>query len=124
MSVHIPVRRARIMFWVVCAGFLASCAGMHESPDFERHRLSQLVVPAERNDVFFLDVMVNAQYPADDPAAEELRMEWLTAWLAVRGMCPGGYEIVQRREFGFLERNPGRFDYRYEVKCSTVLPSG
>ena len=124
MRFQYPVFMVRAAFWAVCAGFLASCAAMHESPDFERHRLSQLTIPADRNDVFFFDVTINTQYPPDDPAAEEQRMKWHTAWLDVRDMCPGGFEIVQRREFGFLEHNPARFDLRYEVKCAPPLSSG
>jgi len=38
------------------------------------------------------------EYPADSPAAEEVRMQWLRTWLDDNAMCPAGYEITDRRE--------------------------
>ena len=109
---------ASAMLLVVVAG----CAAMHESPEFERHRMSDIVVPYDRTDVFYFDTTINPQYPDNDPAAEAARMEWLEGWLEFRKMCPSGYEIVKRREFDYMENNPARRDLRYEVKC-TVAPA-
>jgi hypothetical protein len=106
----------------LCLGLalaLAGCAGMHDSPDFERHSNSQLTVPHERDDVVYFDVKLSANYPDRDAAAEAKRMEWLQAWLDFKGLCPNGYEIVNRREFRFEELNAGRYDLRYEVACTT-----
>lgn len=95
----------------------AACSSVHESPDFERHRYSQLTEPFERNDVVYFDATFDANYPDADPAAEAKRMEWLSGWLKQRKMCLDGYEIMQRRPFDMLENNPARHDIRYEVKC-------
>ena len=100
------------------------CAAMHESPDFERHRYSQLSEPLDGSkDALYFDVMIDAKYPDDDPAAEQIRMEWLEAWLEIRKMCPDGYRIDDRREFDPMEYNPARYDKRYVVKCTPAAPS-
>ncbi len=105
-----------------CLALLTACATMHQSPDYTRHRLSALTIPYDRDNLLYFDVVINAQYPSDDPVAENTRMEWLAAWLKPRRMCPDGFEIIQRREFDFIEHNPGRYDFRYEVRCqSSVL---
>lgn len=102
--------------------FLTGCAGMHESPDFIRHRYSQLTEPYERKDVVFFDAMFDVSYPDGDPGAEALRMQWLSEWLEARNMCPDGHEVVTRREFEMLEYNPGNYDVRYEVRCKVNAP--
>jgi len=102
---------------------LVACASVHESPDFERHRYSQLTEPFERNDVVYFDVTFGPNFPDGDPAAEAKRMEWLSAWLDQRKMCLNGYEILQRRPFDTLENNPARHDIRYEVKCKSQSES-
>ena len=107
---------------VVLALVVASCASMHESKDFERHRNSQLEVPYDRDDVFYFDASFTAQYPDDDGAAEAVRLEWLAQWLDQRSLCPDGFEVVTRRPFEFLEHNPARHDVRYEVKCKSSPP--
>jgi len=105
--------------WAVAllATGLVACESIHESPDFDRHRYSQLTEPFERNDVVYFDVTFDPNYPDGDSAAEAKRMEWLSAWLNQRKMCLDGYEILQRRPFELLENNPARHDIRYEVKC-------
>ena len=103
----------------VSTGWLAGCASMHESPDYERHRNSRITEPYDRNGVLYFDTYINASYPDDDENAEALRMEWLEGWLKQRKMCPNGYEILQRRPFDMFESNPGRYDIRYEVSCKT-----
>jgi hypothetical protein len=98
---------------------LYGCGNIYESADFKRHQFSQFVTPYDRNDVMYFDATFNAQFPDNDETAEEVRMEWLTAWLEQRNMCPEGFEIVTRREFELLENNPARHDIRYEVKCAS-----
>lgn len=97
--------------------FLWSCASLHESEDFQRHRTSQLVVPYDRKDIFYYDVTITAAYPDNDPDAEAQRIEWLEEWIEQRKLCPSGYEILNRRAFDFMEDNPARHDLRYEVSC-------
>lgn len=96
---------------------IAGCAGMEQSPDFERHNESRLTVPYDREDVVYFDVKLSANYPDNNPAAEAKRMEWLQTWLDLKSLCPGGFNVVQRRPFRFEEMNPGRYDLRYEVAC-------
>jgi hypothetical protein len=96
---------------------LSACADIHESEDFERHRNSQLTTPYDRNDVFYFDVILSPEVPDGDPVAEQRRMAWLEGWLEARKLCPAGYEIKDRRPFGTLEDNPGRYDLRYVVGC-------
>ena len=99
---------------------LSGCAQMHESPDYIRHTYSQVSEPFDRNDVFYFDVRFDPNYPDGDPAAEAVRMQWLSEWLEQRGMCPNGHEVVERREFDMLEHNPARYDIRYEVRCTVA----
>jgi hypothetical protein len=111
---------AGIRVWLpVLAATFVGCASIHESPDFVRHRHSQLTEPYDRNDVVYFDAMFDPNYPDDDPVAEAKRMEWLSSWLEQLHMCPDGYEIVKRRPFDMLESNQARYDIRYEVKCKT-----
>lgn len=104
--------------YLLAAMLLTSCAAMHQSADFERHRFSQIEVPRDRNDVFYFDVTLTALYPDEDPVAEQTRMEWLDAWMKQRRLCTAGYEIAERRPFGTFENNPARHDLRYEVVCT------
>jgi hypothetical protein len=117
-------RASAIVVLIVAIQSAGGCTNIHESPDFERHRYSQIAEPFDsKKDVLYFDVTFSAQFPDDDPAAEQLRMEWLEGWLAQRKFCPQGYEIVTRREFGDLEYNPARHDIRYEFKCASE-PTG
>ena len=99
---------------------LCSCASINNSPDFARHRYSQVMEPYDRNDVVYFDVTFSPQYPDDDAAAEATRMEWLEGWLEQRKMCgDNGYEIITRRPFEMMEDNPAHHDIRYEFKCGS-----
>lgn len=95
---------------------LQSCASIHESEDFERHRMTRFTVPYDRPDVFYFDVMLTGM-PADDQNAEQRRLGWLQAWLDSRQICGSGYDVLERRPFHFEESNPGRYDLRYVVSC-------
>lgn len=94
-----------------------ACTGIGGSGDYDRHRLSDLVIPHDRSDMFYFDVSLTTDLPADDTAAEGQRMRWLDEWVALRGLCPHGHEVLERRDFAFLEDNPARRDLRYEVRC-------
>jgi hypothetical protein len=112
LPVHFP---ALLLFTLT----LGACANIHESPDYERHRFSQIVEPYDRKDVMYFDVTFSAQYPDDDEAAEAIRMAWLEGWLDQRNKCQDGFEIVARRPFEMLEDNPAHHDLRYEFKCQS-----
>jgi hypothetical protein len=102
----------------VAAVLLAGCSGsIHDSPDYYRHSLSQLSTPMDGGDYLWFDVKLTPEYPESNPAAEDQRLRWLSDWLAVRKICENGYEILERREFEFLEHNPARYDLRYKVQC-------
>lgn len=106
---------------------LAACGNMqsiHDSPDFDRHSLSQLSKPMDGGDYYWFDVKLTPEYPADSEAAEAVRMEWLSAWLETRKTCTNGYEILERREFDFLEHNPAQYDLRYKVRCAMPSAAG
>ncbi len=110
---------------VALAGMLAlaGCAEMHESVDYERHSLSRLSEPLSGEDFLWFDVRLTAAYPLDSEAAESRREMWLQMWLKQRGICPNGYEILERRPFEFQEYNPERMDYRYKVTCVSGPPA-
>ena len=102
---------------------LSGCSkSIHDSKDYYRHSLSQLSTPREGGDFFWFDVKLTAEWPDNNETAEAKRMEWLEDWLEIRKACLNGYEILERREFGFLEHNPARYDLRYKVQCQ-VAPS-
>ncbi len=103
------------MIWLAIV--LTGCASFQESPDYIRHRYSQLSEPFNRSDVLYFDAMFDPNYPDGDAAAEAKRMEWLSGWLEQRKMCPDGYRVLKRRPFDMYEHNPGRYDIRYEVQC-------
>lgn len=103
---------------------LCGCSSLHESVDHERHSLSQLSIPRGGGDHLWFDVKLTPEYPDNSSAAEAVRMQWLTGWLERRGVCPHGYDILERRAFEFLEDNPARFDLRYKVRCAAAPPPG
>lgn len=113
--------RAGALLLALAAIVLAGCEAMesvHESPDFYRHSLSQLSKPMDGGDYYWFDVKLTPEYPGDNEAAEQVRMQWLTAWLGSRKACANGYQILERREFDFLEHNPAQYDLRYKVQCA------
>jgi hypothetical protein len=101
---------------------LSGCASINNSPDFERHRYSQIVEPYDRDDVLYFDATFSPDFPDDDAVAEQKRMKWLEDWLAQRKFCGNGYEIVARRRIDTLEYNPANHDVRYEFKCLSAPP--
>ena len=112
---------------------LAACSmsqslrnSMSNSADYDRHRMSRLVMPMDgvgSQDTMVFEATISPTYPADDPAAEEQRMAWLASWLEVRKLCPAGYEILERRPFETLEYNPAHHDLRYELRCQSADPA-
>jgi len=106
----------RIVFMMFFA-LIAGCASIHESEDYRRHTLSQLAAPMDGGDFYWFDVTVTPEMPDESEAAEAVRMEWVSAWLESRRLCPNGYSIIERRPFEFLEHNPADHDLRYKVRC-------
>jgi len=101
---------------------LAGCSQMHESQDYLRHTNSRLTAPLAGGDFLWFDVKVTPELPLENEAAEQQRQIWLQSWLMQRGLCPAGYEILERRPFEFLEHNPARLDIRYKVQCIVEAP--
>ena len=109
---------------IMLAGLLAGCAdSLEKSTDFDRHRYSQLVRPYDRPDAIYFDVIFSPDYPAEDAAAEAVRLTWLAGWLEQRHLCPAGFEVAERRPFDYLEDNPARYEQRYVVRCKPA-PTG
>ena len=118
----LPAHRGRPPWQILAlALLLAGCAGaLDKSEDFDRHRFSQLVQPLGRPGSIFFDVIFSAAYPVNDPVADARRTAWLGGWLAQKRLCAGGYEVVIRRPFDYLEDNPAGFQQRWEIRCRAV----
>lgn len=107
---------------------LPGCTAFDTPDTYNRHRLSDITIPRDptgasggTDDIFYFDVTVTPEFPGASAAAEAERMKWLSEWLVQRNMCPGGYDIVNKRKFGDMEDNPARRDLRYEVRCKPVV---
>jgi hypothetical protein len=115
---------------LVMVVLLGACAAdaIHRSKDFDRHRYSRLVQPHDRPGEIYFDVTFTADYPADDPAADNTRLAWLQGWMDQRRLCPAGHEVARRRPFDYLEDNPAGYQERWEVRClgsdPTTVPTG
>lgn len=90
------------------------------SDGYERHSLSRLVVVEGSASEFIFEV---GPPPSDPAEAEAVRMRWLSEWLALRGLCMSGHEIIDKRPFGPFEYNPMRAEFRYLVRCRAVQPA-
>lgn len=125
---------SRVIVVALAALSAAACAAFDTPADYNRHRLSEITLPRdsgaaahgeqeeeqdgdERTDVFYFDVTVTAEFPANSEAAEAARMKWLAEWIEQRHMCLNGHEVLRKRKFDFMEDNPARRDLRYEVRC-------
>lgn len=104
---------------------LAGCAAADRQSvaDFDRHRYSQLVQSYARPGVIFFDVAYPPQYPRDSLEGEDARLGWLAGWMKLRGLCPAGYDVQQRRPFDYLEDNPAGYAERWEVACRAAPPA-
>jgi hypothetical protein len=112
------VSKMSTSFLAVSAAVLAGCAGIHESPDYERHTLSQLSQPLDGANYYWFDVTLTPEMAEESESAEALRMKWLGVWLQNKKACPNGHAVLERRPFGFLEHNPEQYDLRYKVQCN------
>ena len=85
---------------------------------FERHSMSNLKTdPNGDEGVFIFEAKISAQYPADSPSAESVRMSWAEEWLEFRSLCPDGFEVLSRRPYEASDYNPNRYALRYELGC-------
>lgn len=116
-----PFHSSRPRLAAVLPGLLALLGACTQSgtslPEFQRHKYTAFTQPYDHKDVIYFDVLLSADYPDDDPAAEATRMKWLQGWLDQTHLCPAGYEIRERRPFKYTEDNPGHYDLRYVVRC-------
>ena len=108
----------RVAAFLITFSVLGGCAMEEQSrADFERHNSSILRTSYQDESMLVFEAKAGAAYPADSEAAEQLRMEWLQAWLDRRGLCPAGYEIVRREPIGPGQPNFHGMDIRYLLKC-------
>lgn len=113
-----PGGDAPVRHMLVLTVLLAGCAtALDKSADFDRHRYSRLLQPFDKPGTIFFDVSFSADYPAGNPAAEAVRMEWVRGWLGQRQLCPAGFDVPVRRAFDYLEDNPAGYEERWEVRC-------
>jgi hypothetical protein len=106
---------------LACLG-LSACQDLHQSVDYDRHRLSGLRGTPSNSEVLIFEAKTTAQAPEDTPAGETIRMQWLEGWLEQRGMCQSGYEILERRHYTTMDANPYSYDLRYEIRCVAPAP--
>jgi hypothetical protein len=102
---------------------LSGCAAMHESPDYVRHTNSAFMDGLDGSDMLQFRAKAGSQYPENDPGAEALRIKWLETWLKQLKKCPDGYQVTNRRTFGFSEYNPAGYDLVYELQCRVGVSS-
>ena len=111
---------------IACSPSQSFRNSMSNSADYDRHRMSRLMMPMDgvgSQDTMIFEATISPSFPADDPAAEKQRMAWLNSWLEVRKLCPDGYEILDRRPFDTLDYNPAHHDLRYELRCKSADPA-
>jgi len=111
---------------IACSPSQSFRNSMSNSADYDRHRMSRLVMPMDgvgSQDTMIFEATISPSLPADDSSAEEQRMAWLDSCLEVRKLCPDGYEILDRRPFDTLDYNPAHHDLRYELRCKSAGPA-
>ncbi len=101
---------------------MSACTDLHESADYVRHTNSTLLDGIDGSDMLQFQAKAGSRFPESDPAAEELRISWLEAWLDQLKKCPDGYTVTSRRPFRFAEYNPAGYDLVYELQCKVVIP--
>jgi len=103
--------------------WLCGCEDMHQSVDYDRHHQSSLRTSYQQSDRIIFEARLTPEAPEDTEAGEAVRMQWLEGWLRLRGLCPTGYDILERRHYTREDANPYRFDLRYEVTCKASPPA-
>lgn len=104
------------------AAVLAGCVMEERSRgDFERHNQSILRDSYAEPGMLVFEAKAGAAFPADSQSAEDLRMQWLDAWLAQRKLCPNGHEVISREPIGAGEPNFHDMDLRYRIRCADAV---
>lgn len=104
---------------LICLTLLLVVTACATSPGdaYQRHSHSRLV-PVEGSSSEFVFASRADVVPTDaDANAEAVRLRWISEWLAIRGACAAGHEVVDQRPFGPMEYNPAMADLRYLVRC-------
>lgn len=103
-----------VILFGACISCLACAA---DGNSFERHSLSRLSpVPGSGTEYVF-ETRAVPGLDRDAPAAEAVRMQWLSEWLAVRSACGLGYEVTERRQIARTEDSFYNMEFRYAVRC-------
>jgi hypothetical protein len=106
-----------LVCWLALAG-TAGCAAVDDRADYHRHALSDLREDRLRPGVLLFEATATSMYPADDPAAEAVRMQWLEGWMKRSRGCPAEWEILSRSEVDPREVHARRHNLRYEIQCA------
>jgi hypothetical protein len=107
-----------------CLFVIVGCALEEQSrADFERHNASILRESYQEPDALVFEAKAGAAYPADSESAEAVRMQWLQDWLDLKGLCPGGYDILRRERIGAGQPNFHDMDLRYKLRCRDPTPA-
>lgn len=109
--------RAMLRMNLIFSAAFLCVACVAQGGSFERHSLSRLSEVPGSGVEFVYETREVPGYERDDPAAEAIRMRWLSGWLEVRAACNAGYEITERRPFNPREYNPHQSEFRYAVRC-------
>lgn len=99
---------------------LGACKDLHQSVDLDRHKYSNLRTSMNKSDVMVFEAKATLEAPVEGEPGEAVRMQWLEGWLAQRGQCGNGYEVLERRPYQRNDANPYGFDLRYEVRCKAL----
>ena len=102
---------------------LGGCKDLHQSVDLDRHKYSNLRTSMNKSDVMVFEAKATLEAPVEGESGEAIRMQWLEGWLAQRGQCANGYEVIERRPYQRNDANPYGFDLRYEVRCKALSAS-
>lgn len=94
------------------------CAAVDDKTDYHRHTMSDLREDWRNPGTLLFEASSSSLYPADSDAAEEIRMEWLAAWMKRTGYCPAGWEVLSRSKIEPGEVHARRHDLRYELQCA------
>jgi hypothetical protein len=98
------------------------CAAMEDKTDYHRHSMSDLREDWRRPGILLFEASSSSLFPAESEAAEEVRMEWLAAWMKRTGYCPAGWELLSRSDIDPREVHVRRHDLRYELRCVGPAP--
>jgi hypothetical protein len=102
-------KRISCLVLAIGAGVLAACTAVET---VDRPPLEQT------ENGFRYHAEANASYPADDPQAENMRLQFLDEAVTASLLCPNGYDIIDRK-LVLKERVLGAnlYDIYYTGRC-------